>query len=449
MFSWFRKQPKREAAVVTPSVIRDTARGLRGGERRSVPSDAVVGTDLFNAINTKFAGQPGKTRAQVIQLFRTLAESDDDVAGALRDVVALAVTRISWELHGADNAVARAEVELEQLFDRVFPTGLQGLAEHQARELYLTGASSLEWVPTERADGVEYAAVVPTESIIIKRDGDWYRYWQAPQGGVMSNVGAVELDTRTYKYTALTLSSDNPYGIPAGISALPMLNRKHDILKGEDRLIQAAQNLALVTAAVANPDPESLGCTSTRDEKYQAALGEYMAAIADLMAAGSENGLYVHPDGIDVTTTNLNQNLQGATDISEKNQKFIWSGLGTQGYLRGDLSANYALARVIHPQVIAFSETIRRSVITALEFGLNLHLRLAGVPAWVEVTFDDPPNPFRLEDAQAEHQLAETDKLMLELVGDAWLAKISARTGLAEDELITSRESEGDNEAFA
>lgn len=445
------QKPRAEPSVQTGIVagVRRITTALRAGRRSSNAHNSNV-NDLLGTFGTPYTGHDHRTRASIIREFRALANTDDDVGGSARDIIALAITDISWEAFGTDAAIEQAEDVLDAFRASVFPTGLTGLAEHQARELYLTGASSLEWVPTEALDGVAYAAPVPAETIHITQADDGTRaYYQIPRNGTFTTTGQtiIELDSRTYKYVAQHLDGDSPYGVPPILSSLRMLARKHTILDGEDRLIKAAQNLALVTAEVATPDAASLGCESVDSPEYQQAYEEYMAAIADLLAAGSENGLYVHPEGITLATTRLQQNLQGTPDISEKNQKLIWSGLGTQGYLRGDLSANYALARVIHPQVLAFARSLRRSVSTALEFGLNLHLQLQGVPAFVEVSFNEPDSPFKLDDAQTELTLAQADKLMLELVGPAWLGKISARTGISEDELRTTEGQENEETA--
>lgn len=429
MFRLFRRRR-------SPPVDAATAR-LRG-LTAALPREQVSHSPDLDGLLTHFedalAGYPRDTRSRIIKVFRMLAQSDDDVAGTIRDLTSLAITPFTWELAGSEAAQAQAEAALEAWRDSVFPTGLSGLAEHQAREAYITGATSLEWVPQPDAQGVLRAEPVPAEEIRIRRgEGGEREYRQVPP-----TRDPILLDPRTYHYGPLTLDGNSPYGVPAMISTLHALARKAELTKGENRLINAAAKIALVMASVTPPEPSEFGLLKG-DPAYQGKLQEYMRQVAELIASGSERGLYAHPNTVELTTTNVNQNLQGATDITERNQKQIWSGLGTQPFMRGDMGANYALAKVIYPTMLAFAETLRGAVASQLEFGMNLHLRLQGIPAQAWLVFQSPPNPFRLDDAQAAKAEAETDELMLKLIGDAWLPKLSSRWDVTVDDIEAAR----------
>lgn len=429
LFQRRRKTP--EAAAKSRNTAGAVSRGLRMPKGQVSARDDTNLGNLLAFLEDKLAGYPKDNRSRIIKVFRMLAQSDDDLGGTIRDLTALAITPFTWELDGTDAAQAQAEAALEEWRASVFPTGLNGLAQHQAREAYITGATSLEWVPKPDGQGIERAESVPTESIRMKRDPDtgaWAHYQ-------LAGSKLIELDARTYKYGALELDGASPYGVPAPITALNALARKGDLLRGEDRLITSAAAMALVTAAVKPPSAQELGCTGPNDPAYPEKLQEYMTQIADLLSSGSERGLYVHPDTVTLSTTNLNQNLQGSTELSESNQRLLWSGLGTQPFMRGDMSANYALAKVIYPTMLAFAEKLRVAVITNLEFGMNLHLRLLGIPVQAWLAFEDPPNPFIKDDAEAEKAKADTDKIMYDLIGDAWLPKLSARWDITEADL--------------
>lgn len=429
MFRLFNRRRSPTTDTATPRVRGLAAAIPRGQISRNPDLDGIL--DFFE---DQFKGYPRDSRTRIIRVFRKLAQSDDDVAGAIRDITSLAITPFTWELAGSEGAQAQAEVALEAWRRTVFPTGLSGLAKHQAREAYITGATSLEWVPQPDARGVLRAEPVPTEEIRITRDGDGEReYRQAPAA-----YDPVLLDPRTYHYGPLQLDGNSNYGVPAMISALTVLARKGELSKGEERLINAAAKIALVTASVTPPAPADFGLAKG-DPKYQERLQAYMREVAELIASGSERGLYAHPNTVELETTNVNQNLQGATDITERNQKLIWSGLGTQPFMRGDMSANYALAKVIYPTMLAFAEDLRGTVADQLEFGMNLHLQLQGIPAQAWLVFQEPPNPFRLDDAQAAKAEAETDELMLKLIGDAWLPKLSSRWDVTVDDIEAAR----------
>lgn len=430
MFKLFQRRRSPPAGDTATARVRGLAAALpRAQVSRTPDLDGVL-----SHFEDTLAGYPRDTRSRIIRVFRMLAQSDDDVAGTIRDLTSLAITPFTWELAGSEAAQQQAEIALEAWRHSVFPTGLHGLAEHQAREAYITGATSLEWVPQPDARGVLRAEPVPTEEIRIRRNEAGEReYRQVPRTGE-----PVLLDPRTYHYGPLTLDGNSPYGVPAMISTLNVLARKGELTKGENRLINAAAKIALVTASVTPPEPSEFGLVKG-DPAYQGKLQEYMQAVAELIASGSERGLYAHPNTVELETTNINQNLQGATDITDRNQKQLWSGLGTQPFMRGDMGANYALAKVIYPTMLAFAETLRGAVASQLEFGMNLHLRLMGIPAQAWLTFQEPPNPFRLDDAQAAKAEAETDELMLDLIGDAWLPKLSSRWDVTVDDIEAAR----------
>lgn len=437
LFNRRRRSPPVDAATAR---VRGLAQALpRGQVSRTHDLEG-----FLEHFEDTLAGYPRDTRPRIIRVFRMLAQSDDDVAGTIRDLTSLAITPFTWELDGSEAAQQQAEEALEAWRKSVFPTGLSGLAEHQAREAYITGATSLEWVPQPDARGVLRAEPVPTEEIRIRRgEGGEREYQQRPRTG-----DPVTLDNRTYHYGPLTLDGNNPYGVSGMISTLDTLARKGDLTKGEDRLINAAAKIALVTASITPPEPSDFGL-ARGDPAYQGKLQEYMTQVAELIASGSERGLYAHPNTVELETTNVNQNLQGATEITDRNQKQLWSGLGTQPFMRGDMGANYALAKVIYPTMLAFAETLRGAVASQLEFGMNLHLQLMGIPAQAWLVFDSPPNPFRLDDAQAGKAEAETDELMLKLIGDAWLPKLSSRWDVTVDDIEAARaarEGSGDEE---
>src|SRR5699024_7749791 len=148
---------------------------------------------------------------------------DDDVGGTLRDLQALANTRFSFEIDAGPRAAKQAQRELIAWGERVYRGGLQALGDNQAREAYLAGASSIEWVPNPARTGIARAAVVDPATIRIHGDDEtdeWRHYQIGPA------ADPIELHPLTYHYVPLDTDANSPYGVPALITAMKTLARK-------------------------------------------------------------------------------------------------------------------------------------------------------------------------------------------------------------------------------
>ena len=406
------------------------ARLLRSPDGR-VSRDPNDFAGLLSAYQETLAGYPGNSRARIIAVLRGLAESDDDVGGALGDLQALCGAGFSLDFLGGKRAITLAEAELEQWGGRIFPEGggLPGLILNQVAELALAGASSLEWYPEKSRQGVAGVAVIPAEEIRISRDS-------ASQALVFEQLalgGMITLNPRTYLYAAPRTTSRQPYGLPLFVASLFSLDRKRQLLGAEQRVINLMARSALVKATIPTPKPRELGLVSEQDPRYADAVTAFFDTVVDSIVSSSESGVYVAPDKTDITVIGINQTATGANEITKANQKRVWNSLRTLPFMRGEMdSTTQALAQVtlpiLHAQVISLQQTLKRQ----LEFGLNLHLSLRGIPAQAFVNFTKPASPFLLDEARAELARAQTDTALATLFGPAWAAQAMRRWDIAE-----------------
>ncbi|ULH17360.1 hypothetical protein MF271_19410 (plasmid) [Deinococcus sp. KNUC1210] len=419
-------------ASIAAQVVQSRLARLPTEQLSQDPADLA---GLLSLFEDGLDGYPNDARPRLIRVLRGLAESDDDVQGALKDLRSLCGAGFTVDFTGGTRAVKAAEAEIEALRLRLYPEGggLQGLIPNQVGEFALAGASSLEWVPSRNRRGIERVAVVPAEEIRIRRDLTTrqliYQQW-----GYGSTV---TLDPLTYRHVALVTAGRRPHGIPLFIAALASLERKRQLLVAEQRVINLMARSALVQAKIDQPTPEQLGLrgVTISDPRYMQAVVAFYNAAADLIAGSSESGIYVGTKGTEITVLPISQNAAGAPEVTRGNQHRVWNALGTQPFLRGEMdSTTQALAQVTIPLVYAQAVMIDGGVSQALEFGFNLHLRLAGIPAQASVKFTPPQSPFQLDEATALLRRAEAHERLAALFGPAWAQAAMREFDIAEND---------------
>lgn len=421
MFRRFRKQKTEPTLSDSSSAV---ARGLQNSQlpkgRQSVEPNSLEG--FLTLLQDNFSGYPSDTRKRIIKVFRNVAQSDDDMGGAMRDVQILGNTPYTWQLEGGTRAQKQALDELEKMNARVFAGGFKALGDNQVREVFITGASSVEWVPFPNRKGILNCEIVPAEEIDITKtlEGLLYKQDLNPSG---------YLHPVTYQYRPFDTDGRSPYGIPPVITALQTLWRKRNLMRGEDRVISALQKLAFLVATFKKPSPMSFGLPG-EGPQYEAKLQAWAEEMANIIAAQAENGFALLPEGLEAKANNITTNTSGAVQIQEANNRMLWSGLGTLPFMRGKMdSTTQALSEIVYPILLAFASNIMETVDASLEYGANLHLRLAGIPVTAKLVRQESNNPFRIQHATVTKMEAETDDLLTKLYGYEYLKLSAARRG--------------------
>lgn len=436
LFDFLR--PRAQAAEVTPhnqTRVKEIAAAQLAASMRQLPKGRLsssAGGDwqtLFDFASDSFKGYPDSTSAEVIELLRKAA-SDDDIAGSLRDLQALINTGLIWEFEAGERATKAAKTALERWAKVVYPGGLPVFVNNQVRELYMAGASSAEWVPSPNRREVAEVVVVPRETVFPMRDRETGRVVYEQR----HLAGRVRLHPMTYHYQPIETESETHHGIPVAISAPATLARKTGILAGTQKIINLMGRSALVRALVPPLEPHEAGFASKDDTGYEDALKQYYNDVADLLTNATEMGIWVGPAGIELDATPLTQNASGIGDVMKINQKGVWNASATLPFLRGDVSANYALARVMYPFLTAVADNIQEAITAQLEFGANLHLRLAGIPARAFVKWRPRANAFAIDDAEAKKANAEADKILYGLFGDVYAQRLMSNWDVVDED---------------
>lgn len=379
-----------------------------------------------------------RSRREAIDLCRQATVTSADASGAMQDLVALAnppgpdgTPGVRVEFEGSDSAKARAQREVSNLLDRLH-LPLHELVSHELREVYQAGGCGEEWYPNRSRTGVAGVELIPPEELTLRRNGDLREFWQ--------DGNDHPLHPATFIYTPYGTRGRDELGTPAMIAALTELERQAAITLGIDKVIRLIGQGIFLEVGVPKPQPRELGVESEEDPDYAAALADYYAAYLDTVTSARDLGVAAVEDGASIKSIPLTGNVGGLSSLEEMNALKVWSGLLTQPFLRGKLdSTTQALAQVIYPITLAHAFNMRQTATRSIEFGLNLHLRLSGVPARAKLAFQEPSNPFKLDFAQATKAQMEADKGYLEMYGDPYLRWMSERDGFDAQEVVRAR----------
>lgn len=377
-------------------------------------------------------------RREAIELCREAVVTSSDGGGAMQDLVALAnppgadaTAGVRVEFEGSDSAKVRAGREINNLLDRLY-LPLHELVNHEIREVYQAGASALEWFPNRSRSGVLGVEALPPEEFTLRRKGDVREFWQDGNDQPMHPA--------TFVYTPYGTRGREELGTPAMIAALTELERQAAITLGIDKIIRLIGQGVFLEVGVPPPEPRDLGFNTKDDLGYDDALADYYAAYLETVTSARDLGVAAIEDGAHIKSVPLTGNVGGLSALEEMNALKVWSGLLTLPFMRGKMdSTTQALAQIVYPILLAHAANMRQTATRSIEFGLNLHLRLCGVPARASLAFTDPPNPFSKDHAEAQKMQAETDKIYADLYGDPYIRWASERDGFDARQVIQAR----------
>ncbi|RTR29055.1 hypothetical protein [Deinococcus radiophilus] len=406
-----------------------------------MPRERVSGRSRFGKMWGLWSTEQlaGRSRRAAIELCRQAVDTDSDAGGAMNDLVALAnppaadgTSGVRLEFEGSESAKKRARAETDALLARLH-LPLHELINHELREVYVAGATSLEWYPNRGRSRVEGVELLPPEDITVRRVDDQRQYWQDGNDQAMHPA--------TYLYAAYGTAGRDELGRPAMLAALGELERKAQLTEGIDKAIRLISQGVFLKIGVPKPTPQELGVASESDPGYIDALAGYYESYVETAASARDLGILAVEDGTETQAVNLTGNVGGMGDLEAMNALKVWSGLMTLPFMRGKMdSTTQALAQIVYPILLTHANNMREPVRRSVEFGLNLNLRLAGIPARVRLQFAEPANPFIEAHAKAAQLQAETDTLYTELYGEPYLRWAAERDGFDPEQVLAARQ---------
>lgn len=357
-------------------------------------------------------------------LGRALFNTNSDVGGAGGDLRATVLGNIKWHLYGtkSESILAAANKELELYAERVYIGGLHALSSNIFNELYATGETAIEYPINKERDGVARAVVVLPETLRYKRIKNRYRWYQSLNRHDDKTKRRYFHDVN-FKFIPLDPRGDTPRGTSVIMKALKDIWRKEKLTAGEDRILNAMKHLAFVLLNMTEyPDDETLGVDPLDKDyiiKRNQALIDYANSLKNMIEAGNDTGVAITPPNVKGTPFKATTNLTGLNQITQPNNRSIWTGLQSTVFARGDVAnVTQALAKILYPLTMAHGEHIIKAVNQQIEFGANLHLKLKGIPIKAVVTREIQPHPFKVDDSTANYKQAQTEELLIDLYGD-------------------------------
>lgn len=415
--------PPPPGVMLGPTIIRQAAQQagpLPKGRVSRGPSDINAG----NAWYWTPENLAGKSRRDIIYACRMATLTDSDASSSKRDLIALTNPGFTLQFTGSDLSKRRAAREIDKLGTQLGDfRGWDELINHQIGEAYAAGACSLEAYPNASRTAVAGVEIVPAEEVSILRAGNDRLYRQTTYGA--------NLDPRTYIYAPYGQQGRDPHGTPAMMSALTELERKATLILGTDRIVNLIAEGAFLQLGVPKPTLQELGVQTELDPEYATRLTEFYTSYVQIATQARERGVMVTENGADAKVVPLTGNVSGIAELMQINSIRAWNGLLTLPMLRGKTEGTtQALAEVIYPILLASAKNIQIPVSSCIEFAMNLHLQLRGIPSAVKIVWAEPENPFKLAFAQADLTQAQTDAIYLNELGDVYAERMAVRLDL-------------------
>lgn len=372
-FKWLRPFSKKELKVKnTPS--------------QEVPPPGRVSTvdlpNIWQSLSTDTAFLSKNKAIEYIDVIRRSYPFLQNLSLAIQDMVQLTNTghKVYFDNSIKPDLVKKMRDELIEAGKTwvVGGAGLDSLVNKLIHQLYIGGASSTEWVPSERLDGVDQIGFVNPETIEVSVNSRGkMEFYQKPAKATLLDPTKylIKLNPITYKYVAMGGDTDDPLGIPPLVSALEDLGIQREMMKNIQFIIKQVGILGFIELLMEKP-------VQNKDEspkKYAARLSQLLIEAKQNLFNGTRDGILVgyeedHSYNFHSTTANI----AGLGDLYGLNQKMVANGLKYSGSFLGTTESTDTNITIVFTKMLSQLKNIQLLVKATLEFGYALHLRLKG-----------------------------------------------------------------------
>ena len=353
-------------------------KGILPPGRVSVPNDNIssyltLGDDKL--VSPSF-------RIELIELLRKLYKVNPDVGIALQDLFKLTNTghRIVFPNNTSEEGmVMREYLKKESVNWTNYTAGIDGLINKFITQLLISGAISIECVPNEDLDAISSIVLVNTEDIVFKRvaNGSYHPYqinkYTSPN---RVNEPYIKLNLLTYKYVSLFNDTDEPYGIPPFMMALPALKEQQDMKENNKNIMSMMGLMGFLEAKMEKP----IKNPRESDEAYIARLETTLRNLKLNLSNGLKDGLVVgYKDDHEFKLNSTTKDLSNLDKIWNLNQQSVANGLGVNGTIIGvSTSTTEGGAGILLSKQIALLKNLQMVIGDVLKFIYGLSLKLGG-----------------------------------------------------------------------
>lgn len=260
--------------------------------------------------------------------------------------------------------------------------GINSIINKMTAQIYVGGAISTEWVPSNDLDGIDQVAFINPEDIRFMYDTTRGRFkpYQLVRHGVWPNFQIdkqmIKLNPLTYRYFGMGGDSADPHGIPPFVAALEDLGVQRDMIKNIQFIVKQVGLMGFIELILAKPDQqknESEGAYSTR-------LTKLLTDSKRNLSAGTKDGVLVgfkedHEYEFHSTTSNVG----GLADVFGISQTLVAAGLKYSTSFMGNMGGGSETnITIIFTKMLSQLKNVQELVKSNLEFGYSLHARLRG-----------------------------------------------------------------------
>lgn len=389
--------------------------GLKEIPRERVSVEPVsVYVPNVSSVQSKFI-DPRYPREFLLELEKLIL-TNPDLAHAHQIFLDLAATDIDIFV---DTDEGREEVE--KLNESL---NLENLARLLLSQLIINGAISLEWIVKEDLTGVEKAVRVPVSTVyfVYDEEKDEFQPYQ-----YVPPKDPIKLNPATYKYYPLLTLDGSPYGIPPFIAAFSVVETQQAIMENLKAFAEKMGLIGFVDISV--PPPQRL--PGETEIEYQKRLKEYLEENADLFKEQIQKGIALHYDTTKVEYKEI-AGIATSRELIDLVEQWMVSASKMQPSLLGRTTGSTETwATIAYEQFVRQLKNMQNLCKEAIEYGLKLHLTLAGAPfSELEVRFSPPPSLSPEKEAQSRK--LDADRIV-ELAQAGLITSEEARKELGYD----------------
>lgn len=335
--------------------------------------------------------------SEFIEIIEKLVITNPDMSQTIKQSIMLGNTGHDVTFENLSKTQSKkAKAEIDEWAARSFSRGggLDGFVNDLFRQILITGAVSIEWVPSLKLEGIEKAVLVPVKEIRFKKVGNDFITYQYKNGN------EIKLNPNQYQYIPLQKEEDSPYGIPPFISSLNAIITQIDGFANIKHYLKKIGLLGLLSVRK-EPPPRDYNQSENEWTTY---LRTKLQEAAEGFKNNFMSGVAIHYSDTEIQHTDINANSQGAAEIWQLIEEQVASGLNIPPSLLGrTYSTTETYAGVVYESFIANLKNVRRLIKRVLERGYWLHLTMKGYPITkVKVSFNKNESINSLNDAQAE-----------------------------------------------
>ena len=376
-------------------------------KRKSLPSDDInLLTVLKNQGPIPFL-TPKKFPVEIYEILGWLTIHNPDLRQAVKHITELGNTGHLLTVEGDSDAAMDAIIRrLSETSARIFPysAGIDGLVNSIFSQVARFGATATEWVPDSKLSRVEQVFVIPIRQIRWVQDGPMFAYRpvQKPDNVLISNPGAfVDLNPRTFHYMNLETDEDSPYAIPPFVAALGPVAIQKIMTDNIRKIVKKLGIMGMLTYSVEPPAQKPGESDAEYNQRCLKFLDEMATQVQGTFAEGLAMGF---KGAFEFDVQSVTGDARGVADIFNLNEQQLFSGIGSDPAMHGRTYATTeTYASVMYSKMISQLRNTQMLAAHTLEFGFNLDLLLAGIPAKnLKAAFRPSEALNNLQESQAE-----------------------------------------------